>query len=110
MPKPEPIHRRRARTLIISTGVLIAALSYSISGATYFLDAVNGNDALAGTSPATAWQTLSKFNTTTFLPGDTVKLKAGSVWTGTMQANGSGTSGYPIVVDSFGVSTSSAMP
>lgn len=110
MPKPEPIYRRRACTLIVSTGVLIAASSYSISGATYFLDAVNGNDALAGTSPATAWQTLSKFNTTTFLPGDTVKLKAGSVWTGTMQVNGSGTSGYPIVVDSFGASTSSAMP
>jgi hypothetical protein len=110
MLKLKPMRRRLAFTMIMTTAALMVASSHSVSGATYFLDAVNGNDAQAGTTPGAAWKTLTKFNATTFLPGDTVKFKAGSVWTGAMEVKGSGTSGHPIVVDSFGTANPPAMP
>jgi hypothetical protein len=43
---------------------------------------VGGDDLLSGTSSATAWQTHTKFNATTFTNGDTVLLKVGSTFTG----------------------------
>jgi hypothetical protein len=68
----------------------------------YYVDATNGNDGAAGTSPATAWKSLSKINGTTFGPGDTILLKTGSVWTGSMSPQGSGANGSPNVIDTFG--------
>jgi len=69
---------------------------------TYYVDATGGNDGSAGASPAAAWKNLSKVNGTTFGPGDTILLKAGSVWTGSLSPQGSGASGSPNVIDTFG--------
>ena len=68
----------------------------------YYVDATGGNDAAAGTSRPTAWKSLSKINGTTFGPGDTILLKTGSVWTGSLSPQGSGASGSPNVIDTFG--------
>jgi hypothetical protein len=64
-----------------------------------------GNDGLNGQSDANAWATLSKVNTTTFSPGDTILLKRGSVWREDLLKYESGTSGNPITYGSYGTGT-----
>ncbi len=75
----------------------------------YYLDSINGNDSNTGTSPSQAWQSLSKFNSATFQPGDHIYFKAGCTWNGCMEigdawgpAQGSGTAANPIVIDAYG--------
>ena len=70
--------------------------------ATYYVDSVDGQDSNPGTTPATAWQSLAKVNSTTFLPGDRILLKSGSVWEGQLWPKGSGAEGRPIAVDMYG--------
>lgn len=72
------------------------------SGSAYYVDSVAGDDANPGTSPDAAWKTLAKVNGTTFAPGDSILLKAGGAWTGTLSPKGSGSPGNPIVVDLYG--------
>ncbi len=75
----------------------------------FYFDSVNGNDSNTGTSPSQAWQSLSKFNSATFQPGDHIYFKAGCTWNGCMEigdawgpAQGSGTAANPIVIDAYG--------
>jgi Right handed beta helix region len=69
---------------------------------TYYVDSLHGSDTNAGTSPAAAWKSLKKVNATTFLPGDRILLKSGSVWRGQLWPKGSGAEGKPITVDMYG--------
>jgi len=70
--------------------------------AAYYVDSAAGNDSASGTSPETAWKSLTKVNATTFHPGDRILLKSGSVWDGQLWPKGSGAEGRPIIVDSYG--------
>jgi len=70
---------------------------------TYYVDSVAGYDNNNGTSQSTPWQNLTKVNTITFSPGDQILLKCGSVWNGQLlYPKGSGSSGSPIVINSYG--------
>ncbi|WP_316811337.1 hypothetical protein [Pedobacter heparinus] len=69
---------------------------------TYYVDNVNGNDSNNGTSTTTAWKNISKVNSVTFLPGNQILFKAGGSWTNRLRPLGSGTSGSPIVIGSYG--------
>ena len=69
---------------------------------TYYVDSIAGNDDNSGTTPANAWKSLAKVNATTFLPGDRILLKSGSVWKGQLWPKGSGVEGRPITVDMYG--------
>lgn len=72
-------------------------------GKDYFLDATNGNDSAAGTSPKTAWRSLAKANATTFRPGDRILLKAGEQWHDEqLWPKGSGGPGRPITISAYG--------
>jgi hypothetical protein len=77
---------------------------------TYFVDATAGRDANDGATPATAWQTLTKVNATTFQAGNAICFKAGSAWTGALAPKGSGSAAAPIVIDQFGQAGSVAKP
>ena len=69
----------------------------------YYIDSANGNDANDGRTPATAWQTIAKVNSTTFFGGDSVLFNCGDTWSGTtLHPLGSGISGSPIVVSKYG--------
>jgi len=70
--------------------------------ATYYVDSIRGNDSNPGTSPASAWKSLTKVNATTFLPGDRILLRSGSAWQGQLWPKGSGREGQPIVIDMYG--------
>lgn len=73
------------------------------AGRDYFLDARNGRDSAAGTSPATAWRSLAKANATTFRPGDRILLKAGAQWHDEqLWPKGSGSAGRPITISAYG--------
>jgi len=76
-------------------------LTAAVTGTTYYIDPA-GNDGNNGTSPATPWQTISKVNAQTFLPGDQLLFKAGGTWAGNIALLGSGSAGSPIIVDMYG--------
>ncbi|UXX79406.1 DNRLRE domain-containing protein [Reichenbachiella carrageenanivorans] len=86
--------------LVIET-LTTAAHPSGITG--YFVDAINGNDANDGLTEATAWKTFTNVNATTFAANDTILLKAGNTWLEPLHPKGSGTSGNPIVITSYGV-------
>ncbi|WP_231747598.1 discoidin domain-containing protein [Auraticoccus cholistanensis] len=72
-------------------------------GTDYFVDATDGDDAAAGTSPEQAWQNLTRVSEVTFAPGDRVLLQAGETWHGQqLWPKGSGEEGRPIVIDAYG--------
>ncbi len=87
---------------LIAVLFLVLAQCGSGQSTAYFADAVNGNDLNDGKSAAAAWKSLAKVNAATFQPGDTVYLKAGSVWSGQLLPHGSGIKELPIVVTKYG--------
>ncbi len=72
--------------------------------ATNFYVSSTGNDANNGTSPATAWRTLGKVNSSfaSINPGDSILLRRGDLFFGTMVIGKSGTSSARIVVGAYG--------
>ncbi|MCK2214094.1 hypothetical protein MF672_009870 [Actinomadura sp. ATCC 31491] len=87
----------------LTIGLATTGPASAAAAATYYVDAVNGNDAAAGTTPATAWRTLTKASTAPLAPGGKLLLARGSTWKGQQLAiTGSGTSAAPIVVDAYG--------
>jgi hypothetical protein len=75
----------------------------SSSPATYYLSG-SGNDAAAGTSPATAWRTLAKASSVKLLPGSKLLLQAGQVFTGqlTLGPDDGGNAPDPVLIGSYG--------
>ncbi|KRE98426.1 hypothetical protein ASG89_05300 [Paenibacillus sp. Soil766] len=89
-------------TLMGAQLLLVAPASVSAAATTYYVDSDAGNDTNTGISSASPWKTLAKVNSITFGAGDKVLFKSGSSWTGTLQPNGSGSSGSPIIFDKYG--------
>lgn len=72
---------------------------------TYYVDAENGDDSNDGTSPETAWKTLTKASSIRKLTeGGSILLKAGCVWNGEQLSvkNAEGTAEHPIIIGSYG--------
>jgi parallel beta-helix repeat protein len=69
---------------------------------TYYVDATGGDDSNDGTSPETAWKTISKVNSMSFSPGDNILFKRGEVWREQLTVPSSGSSGNPITFSSYG--------
>ncbi|MFJ7933836.1 FIMAH domain-containing protein [Sporosarcina sp. NPDC096371] len=74
----------------------------SAVGTSYYIDETNGNDISDGTSPKSAWKSLDKVNSFTFLPGDQILFKAGEEWSGQLHPKGSGTEAKPIRIGKYG--------
>jgi hypothetical protein len=81
---------------------LTADATTSPGNTSYYVDAAAGLDDNAGTSPETAWRTLSRANRVIYAPGDRIWLRSGCAWRGQFWPKGSGAEGNPIVVDSYG--------
>jgi len=73
-----------------------------IAAGTYYVDSINGNDANAGTSEDSAWQSLEKVNADVFQPGTEILFKAGGYWMGQLKPQGSGSAGQPIIINRYG--------
>jgi hypothetical protein len=67
-------------TFVMIMGMLLGAPPNRVLAAvnTFYVDSVNGSDSNDGTTSSRAWKTLDKVNSTTFNPGDTIYLAAGS--------------------------------
>jgi hypothetical protein len=74
----------------ILTLLLLTALAGRLSAANYYVDALAGDDARPGTSPAQAWRSLVPVNAHVFQPGDRVLFKAGTRYAGQLALRGSG--------------------
>ena len=81
--------------------LLVSILTFG-QGTNYYIDATNGNDSNNGTSPATAWKTLTKVSGSSFSPGDSILFNRGEVWRGDFTINSSGTMDSPIVFGAYG--------
>jgi len=83
--------------------VLIFLFSTSLLHATtYYVDATSGNDSNNGTSPATAWQTITKINSQTYVAGDSVLFKRNEIFRGILTPQNSGNSSNWIVFSAYG--------
>ena len=105
-------HGRARKLTLRQCGAAIATVSVaSVAGpaaaASYYVDAAAGSDSAAGTSAATAWKTLAKVNAKIFVAGDRILFHAGQRWAGQLHPLGSGASGNPITLTSYG---SGALP
>jgi len=69
---------------------------------TYYLDSKNGLDSGTGLSAQDAWKTLSRANAAGFQVGDTLRLKRGSRFQGSLLVEASGSLDQPIVIEAFG--------
>jgi hypothetical protein len=83
---------------------LFTALAGNCQSRTYFISA-SGNDNNSGLSTKHAWKTLDKVNQVTFKPGDQILFETGGTWYGQLKLQGSGQSGKPIILSSYGKSS-----
>ncbi|MFC4008794.1 hypothetical protein ACFOY2_16300 [Nonomuraea purpurea] len=87
---------------------LLPALPYdalAAAGTAYYVDSKTGDDGAAGTSAATAWKSLARVNAADLKPGDTVNIRRGSRFKGSLTLTASGTAARPIVVRPYGTGT-----
>src|SRR5689334_13125254 len=68
---------------------------------TYYVSPT-GSDSNTGCSTTTPWKTLAKLNGTTFAAGNQILFQKGGSWSGQLTPQGSGASGNPIVISSYG--------
>lgn len=68
---------------------------------TYHVDAQAGDDSASG-GAAAPWRSLDRVNAQLFLPGDTIRFRAGCRWQGQLRPQGSGSDGHPICIDRYG--------
>ena len=71
------------------------------NAATYYVSG-RGDDTRPGTSPDTAWRTLTKVNNVQLVPGDTVMLEGGATFEGPLVPPGAGRPGAPVTYSSYG--------
>ncbi|MBA3709579.1 MAG: right-handed parallel beta-helix repeat-containing protein, partial [Planctomycetes bacterium] len=94
-------HHSIVRWSIIA--LLIGAVAAHGSAATaYYLDSSGGNALQDGLTPTTAWRSLAQVNARTFGPGDSIAIRRGTVYAGTLAPGGSGAVGAPIVLTAYG--------
>ena len=81
--------------------VAMMGVCLGAEGTSYYVSN-SGSDLNNGTSTGSAWQTLSKVNSQSFNPGDTIYLQRGGVWREQLVPPSSGSSGNPISFDAYG--------
>ena len=79
---------------------LFAGLSQSLISATYYVDSVDGSDRNKGLSEASAWASLKKANKVKLKPGDSILLKRGATFNGSIKISEHGSAEAPITISS----------
>lgn len=92
--------------MVFAVLALCVIHSYAFA-ATYYVDALNGNDRWSGKAQSPSgstdgpWQSLKKISDSTFQPGDAILLKCGQTWFETLQLRSNGAPDRPITVSSY---------
>jgi len=92
----------RTRLFLLPLALCLISPLQSFAATTFYIDATQGSDTSTGTTPEQAWSSLAKVNDHKFTPGDQILFHAGQSWTGTLTPHGSGATGSPITVSSYG--------
>ena len=79
-----------------------ATAEASTSPGTYYIDSTSGKDSNDGRSMQQAWKSLDKVNAVPFGPGDRILFKSGTLYSGQLHPQGSGSAQSPIVIDCYG--------
>ena len=87
--------------------ILLACFINSTWATNYYFSAISGDDSRTSTqakSSSTPWKTLSKLNSffSSLQPGDSVLLKRGETFYGSITITKSGTASLPIVIGAYG--------
>jgi len=82
--------------------VALPGATVASAGTVYYVDSRAGDDSAAGTSASAPWRGLDNVNAATLRPGDIVRLKRGSSWTGPLTLSARGTAAAPILVEPYG--------
>ncbi|WP_239137287.1 NosD domain-containing protein [Sphaerisporangium rufum] len=85
-----------------AASVRLPAPARTGSGRVFYLDAREGDDDAPGTSPGAAWRTLERANAARLRPGDTVLLRRGGRWKGTLRLRADGTRARPLTAGAYG--------
>ncbi|MGD0745980.1 MAG: hypothetical protein ABSA45_12575, partial [Verrucomicrobiota bacterium] len=65
----------------MAIGVFLFSVSQAkAAGTIYYVDSIAGNDSGSGTSPSTAWKTLTQVSQATLVSGDSVLFNSGCIW------------------------------
>jgi len=74
------------------------------AGAINYYVSSSGCDGSAGTTPATAWKTITKVNSyfSLMVPGDSILFKRGETFFGSLVISRSGTSALPMIIGAYG--------
>jgi parallel beta-helix repeat protein len=86
----------------ICLAIVLLLIYVPVWGATYYVDATGGNDSNAGTAINSAWKTISKVNSFSFSPGDSILFKCGETWREQLTVPSSGSTGNPITFGAYG--------
>jgi hypothetical protein len=91
----------------VLTLALLLITSQSLIGRNYYFSSTSGDDARTSTqaqNPATPWKTITKLNSffASLAAGDSVLLKRGDTFYGSIVVSKSGTSSLRIVIGAFG--------
>ncbi len=85
----------------ISFGLAILAFASGLFARSYHVDAVHGDDARDGVTPATAWRTLARASRASLQPGDEVLLRRGQRFPGSLKITVAGEVGKPVRVADY---------
>lgn len=80
----------------------LLCLNVGYAQTTYYIDAVNGLDSNTGSSIGNEWQSISKVNSSTFLPGDQILFKSSQEFFGSLIPPSSGDSNAYITFGKYG--------
>ena len=90
------------QSLLVNMFFFIILLFAAPVGATTYYVKDDGNDELAGTSDATAWQTVGQVNDFSFSSGDDVYFKCDDTWTAVqLTIDWDGTSGDRVIIGAY---------
>ena len=87
--------------------LLVALFGFlsNVIGQTYYIDSVDGLDSNNGTTTGTAWQSISKINSSLFSPGDEILFKSGQEFFGKLIPSSNGAINTPIIFGKYGGET-----
>jgi hypothetical protein len=82
--------------------IIVVTISLQLNATNYYISNT-GNDLNNGTTTVTAWQTLEKINSTSFIPGDSILFKRGDTWRNDeLRIASSGIKNNPIAFSAYG--------
>jgi hypothetical protein len=93
---------KMTRLKLLAVLVVTIIFTSASFAATYYVDAQYGSDSNSGTSSSSPWKSISKVNSFTFKPGDSILFKRGATWKETLNVRQNGTSSAQITFSAYG--------